>query len=191
MANLCIELRERSGDDPVQEADYEQERTDLLRAANHDPLIILDNLRANLRIQLAFKEDYEHELKATLQQKWDTQQMEINRLRARIKEMDRELVVVKDRRDHAEREVEAAEARGRAASEKVNVLSIYESYIAVLHKAERRLDFLFSLSRRVSFRRYSLSPFLQALPFLSPSHDFFLSFLLPLLFFVSGTVTLS
>ena len=45
---------------------HETSRRDLLKRCNNDVLVVLDHLRANLRIQLAFKEDYEQELKSTI-----------------------------------------------------------------------------------------------------------------------------
>jgi hypothetical protein len=45
---------------------HETIRRDLLKRCNNDVLVVLDHLRANLRIQLAFKEDYEQELKSTI-----------------------------------------------------------------------------------------------------------------------------
>ena len=67
LLELYFEIRERSMDDFQQDSggrairtqDVEREKTKLLAECNNDILVVLDHLRANIRIQFAFKEDYE------------------------------------------------------------------------------------------------------------------------------------
>ena len=52
-------MRDRSSDDPSGPADADGERRRLVQRTGGNPIVILDLLRASLRIQLAFKDDYE------------------------------------------------------------------------------------------------------------------------------------
>ena len=52
-------MRDRSCDDPSGPADADGERRRLVQRTGGNPIVILDLLRASLRIQLAFKDDYE------------------------------------------------------------------------------------------------------------------------------------
>lgn len=58
-----------------------QEKKALLEECNGDILVVLDHLRANLRIQLAFKEDYERELKGSLDRKQSVHVKEVDHLK--------------------------------------------------------------------------------------------------------------
>lgn len=64
LIELCLEVRDRSADDINDDNGsngndarrHENSKRELLKRCNNDVLVVLDHLRANLRIQLAFKE---------------------------------------------------------------------------------------------------------------------------------------
>ena len=74
----------------------------------HDPLVILDTLRASIRIQLAFKEDYEMELKSSIDAKNDLREQRI----LQLEDMNSNL---KDKLKRAEIKAQEEESRTRIA----------------------------------------------------------------------------
>ena len=90
LLELYFEIRDRSMDDfdqngthtnhTIRSLDIEKEKRKLLNECNNDILVVLDHLRANIRIQFAFKEDYERELKGSLDRKQNAHVNEVNRM---------------------------------------------------------------------------------------------------------------
>ena len=128
LLELCLEVRDRSADDLSSsggggghggghggggggdggggESDpmrrHERSKNDLLKQCNNDVLVILDHLRANVRIQLAFKEDYEKELKGTLERRYSSHVQE-------LKKMDDEKIILHTELHDANQRVNDAE----------------------------------------------------------------------------------
>lgn len=63
IVSMYVEFRDRSTEDSALRRGAEEERDEL---ASESPLVILDRLRASLRVLLAFKEDFERELKTAV-----------------------------------------------------------------------------------------------------------------------------
>ena len=129
LLELCLEVRDRSADDlslddpstsssnpnpnPNPLRRHEASKRDLFKRCNSDVLVVLDHLRANVRIQLAFKEDYEKELKGTLDRRRDAHVVEMSKMmnershlndllsqsQARIEENEREVQNVNDNKN--------------------------------------------------------------------------------------------
>ena len=90
LLELYVEIRDRSMDDLNKDesvsAAHEDEKNSLekkalLEECNGDMLVVLDHLRAKLRIQLVFKEDYERELKGSLDRKQSAHVKEVEELK--------------------------------------------------------------------------------------------------------------
>ena len=102
LLELYVEVRDRSMDDlgaghgnhnkegrsPEEQQQIEKKK--LLNDCDGDILVVLDHMRANLRIQLAFKEDYERELKGSLDRRQDVHANE-------LKGMNRKIVRLQDK----------------------------------------------------------------------------------------------
>lgn len=137
LVELCLEVRDRSADD-FSENDkhnhggthgigggagsmllrHETSKRDLLKDCNNDVLVVLDRLRANLRIQLQFKQDYESELRSTLDRRRDAHLMEIKRLQKIIEELNHKLSRKEDRSKEQERRLsEVEDDKARVARE--------------------------------------------------------------------------
>ena len=137
--DLCLEMQDRSlADDDDGDGggggghDYHSgsstarddiERARILRRSGGNPLVILDMLRANLRIQLAFKDDYESELKLSIDQRRLQHEEEVVHLKQRLRDMQaaqdqlnaaREDAVARMRTAEVEKEALAAEHGRRA-----------------------------------------------------------------------------
>jgi hypothetical protein len=66
IANLYLEVHDRTSTDKRSQEEIEEERVQLRKK---NPLVVLDQLRAHLRSLLAFRDDYENELKSHVQKK--------------------------------------------------------------------------------------------------------------------------
>ena len=117
LLELYFEIRDRSMDDFQQDSggrairtqDVEREKTKLLAECNNDILVVLDHLRANIRIQFAFKEDYERELKGSLDRKQNVHANELNRMGERHQQLELKVQEVEGQRDDAIARMEKAE----------------------------------------------------------------------------------
>lgn len=63
IVGMYLEFKDRSHEDDSTRRNIDEEKAELL---DESPLVILDKLRASLRVLLAFKEDFECELKAAI-----------------------------------------------------------------------------------------------------------------------------
>lgn len=63
IVGMYLEFKDRSHEDASTRRNIDEEKAELL---GESPLVILDKLRASLRVLLAFKEDFECELKAAI-----------------------------------------------------------------------------------------------------------------------------
>eukprot|EP00741_Cyanophora_paradoxa_P015788 tig00020904_g15243.t1 len=121
--SLYLEMKDRSaeGDTP---ADLEKERAEL---KGQNPIVVLDYLRANLRTLLAFKEEYENELKSQLARKRSEQERQIDALKS-------EMAALRAGAGEAGERVREAEGRVRLAEEKARERE------ALLRDEVRRLE---------------------------------------------------
>ena len=119
LLELYFEIRDRSMDDfnnnnnnsnqMIRAQDIEKEKRNLLNECNNDILVVLDHLRANIRIQFAFKEDYERELKGSLDRKQNVHVNEVNRMNHMHEQLHEKIKEANARRQDAIKRMEKAE----------------------------------------------------------------------------------
>ena len=119
LLELYFEIRDRSMDDfnnnnnnsnqMIRAQDIEKEKRNLLNECNNDILVVLDHLRANIRIQFAFKEDYERELKGSLDRKQNVHVNEVNRMNHMHEQLHEKIQEANARRQDAIKRMEKAE----------------------------------------------------------------------------------
>ena len=68
-----------------------QEKMAFLKEVNNDPIVLLDYLRAILRIQLAFKDEYEGELRGAMESNQAQHEMDLQRREEQIISLKREI----------------------------------------------------------------------------------------------------
>jgi hypothetical protein len=93
----------------IRAQDIEKEKRNLLNECNNDILVVLDHLRANIRIQFAFKEDYERELKGSLDRKQNVHVNEVNRMNHMHEQLHEKIKEANARRQDAIKRMEKAE----------------------------------------------------------------------------------
>ncbi|KAG9389490.1 Chromosome partition protein Smc [Carpediemonas membranifera] len=98
--DLYLEMRDRSTDNPDTTTDIEKDRLELRQKS---PLVVLDMLRASLRVLLIFKEDFENELKDKLARRKDEVEQAKERLENRNKELVDALQAAREAQEAAER----------------------------------------------------------------------------------------
>ena len=97
---------------------HENSKRELLKDCNGDVLVVLDRLRANLRIQLQFKQDYESELRSTLDRRRDAHLNEIKRLKELIEDLRAQLARKEERSEvQSKRLAEVEDDKARVARE--------------------------------------------------------------------------
>ncbi|GIQ86239.1 hypothetical protein KIPB_008054 [Kipferlia bialata] len=130
IVNLYLELRDRSAEETVSEAqtaEKTEEERELLKSQN--PLIVLDQLRASLRVLLAFKEDFEAELRQELASR------STNRAET-IRQLMQQVATVSDQRDSLTQEVTVL--RNFQAEAKAEGERVAEEYQGVVGRVQEK-----------------------------------------------------
>jgi uncharacterized protein (DUF3084 family) len=106
---------------------HETSRRDLLKRCNNDVLVVLDHLRANLRIQLAFKEDYEQELKSTIDRRRSVHVQELEKYMNDKKQLETLLDEAHQRVLNAELDMEGVnDDKSRVTKECENMIKSFK-----------------------------------------------------------------
>ena len=153
LLELCLEVRDRSADDLLLSNTsngggggdagrrHETSKRELLKRCNHDVLVVLDHLRANLRIQLAFKEDYEMELKGTLDHRKSMHVQEMTQHMEAKHQLEVLLDEAHDRVVQAEEEIEAVQDnKSRVTKECENMISEWRKKLKMYENEMNKKD---------------------------------------------------
>ena len=147
--DLCLEVRDRSSDALETISDDssarllsdEDQKREILNQCGGDALVLLDLLRANIRIQLAFKEDYEVELKGTLDRRRDAHVQEIERLKDLQSATMQKLEAANDRIESLEHELrESSDDKARVARECDIIVESWRGKVVALEKKINQRD---------------------------------------------------
>lgn len=117
---LFLEFKDRSAE--VVMADYEERREELIEhekrelRRNGKPLAIIERLKAGLRSLLAFKEDYENELKDQMNRRKTETEEELVDLRQKMDQL------MKDNREHKDNAVQAIKIKDQAMTSKQEII---------------------------------------------------------------------
>lgn len=139
LMELYLELLERPSAAAGVKINREVERENLVRRCGGDALVILDQVRTHMRLQLGFKDDYEQEKRgaATIaESKHEAEvknlQGEIHRQRRNVKLSDGAKTVAMRRLDEAERAKDLVVAESRKIVE--DVKAAHRAQQTQLHK---------------------------------------------------------
>lgn len=93
IVKLYLEMKDRSTE--VTQDNYDtvkilEEQKQMQELKNQNPLIVLDKLKANLRNLIAFKEDYENELKDQIHRKMTDAEVKLKELKQKLRNLEAE-----------------------------------------------------------------------------------------------------
>eukprot|EP01028_Stygiella_incarcerata_P012689 TRINITY_DN80221_c0_g1_i1.p1 TRINITY_DN80221_c0_g1~~TRINITY_DN80221_c0_g1_i1.p1 ORF type:complete len:579 (-),score=213.54 TRINITY_DN80221_c0_g1_i1:144-1880(-) len=152
IANLYLEVHDRTSTDKRTQEEIEEERMQLRKK---NPLVVLDQLRAHLRALLAFRDDYENELKSHVQKKrteteeslfkakeeLEERRMEVSELQRALKKSESTRDAIQKKRDEFASSSEKMIGEMRRDNQMmVHVLRQKEKEIDELHKMLDKKD---------------------------------------------------